>query len=36
MDDTKLTKSSGNVFLDIGLSNPEEMLIKAIPATDEH
>lgn len=29
MDNNKLTKSSGNVFADIGCENPEEMFIKA-------
>ena len=29
MIDNKVTKSSGNIFADIGLANPEEMLVKA-------
>lgn len=29
MANTKITKSSGNIFAGIGLPNPEEMLIKA-------
>jgi predicted XRE-type DNA-binding protein len=29
MIDSKVTKSSGNIFADIGLANPEEMLVKA-------
>lgn len=29
MIDNKVTKSSGNIFADIGLVNPEEMLVKA-------
>lgn len=29
MESTKITKSCGNVFADIGLPNPEEMLMKA-------
>lgn len=29
MIDNKVTKSSGNIFVDIGLENPEEMLVKA-------
>lgn len=29
MENTKITKSSGNIFADIGLPNPEEMLMKA-------
>lgn len=28
-DDTSVTYSSGNVFKDIGLPNPEELLVKA-------
>jgi predicted XRE-type DNA-binding protein len=29
MKNKKVTKSSGNIFADIGLTNPEEMLVKA-------
>ena len=29
MDDTRITQSSGNVFADIGLPNPEELQLKA-------
>ncbi len=29
MKNTKITKSCGNVFADIGLPNPEELLLKA-------
>ncbi len=29
MKHTKITKSSGNIFADIGLPNPEEMIMKA-------
>lgn len=37
MKDTKTTKSSGNIFADIGLPNPEEMLMKAkIVSTIRH
>ena len=28
-DDTKVTSSSGNIFADIGLPNPEDLLIKS-------
>ncbi len=28
-EDTKVTKSSGNVFADLGFANPEEELLKA-------
>ena len=27
--DKKVTKSSGNIFADIGLANPEELMLKA-------
>ncbi len=29
MRDNEIIKSSGNIFADIGLANPEEMLVKA-------
>ena len=29
MEEIKVEKSSGNVFADLGLENPEEMLVKA-------
>ena len=29
MINDKITKSSGNIFADLGLANPDEMLVKA-------